>query len=324
MYTVERYNAKYYNEWNNFVSASKNGTFLFHRDFMEYHSDRFTDFSLLIFEGQKLIALLPANTVENVVHSHQGLTYGGLIIAAKARLISVTAIFKVVLNYLCQNNIATLFIKTIPHIYHKQPAEEIDYALFITNAKLVRRDAMAVIENAWAIKIAANRLEGVKRGIAHNFIVQQSDNYEGFWQQVLEPNLLSRHDAKPVHTLAEILQLKKLFPQNIKLFTVLQNDKIAAGTVIFETETVAHAQYISANADKGETGSLDFLYHQLITKVYAGKKYFDFGISNEQQGRKLNEGLAFWKESFGARTIAHNFYEVQTANYHLLDTIFIE
>lgn len=323
MYRVERYNAKYYNEWNNFVSASKNGTFLFHRDFMEYHSDRFHDFSLMVLEGQKLVALLPANRVKDILHSHQGLTYGGLIITAKTRLTAVVAIFKVVLQYLNQNDVATLYIKTIPRVYHKIPAEEINYALFITNAKLVRRDAMAVIENASAIKIASNRMEGVKKGIANNFTVQQSDDFECFWKQVLEPNLLARHDAAPVHTLAEILKLKNLFPNNIKLFTVSHNNQIAAGTVIFETDTVAHAQYISANADKGETGSLDFLYYHLITKIYAGKKYFDFGISNEQQGRKLNEGLSFWKESFGARTISHDFYEVQTANYCLLDTIFI-
>lgn len=323
MYKVEVYSAAYYKQWNNFVSVSKNGTFLFYRDFMEYHSDRFHDFSLMIFEGQKLIALLPANKVANVVHSHQGLTYGGLLITAKTKLTDVVGVFKSILEYLHQNDITTLLIKAVPHIYHKIPAEEINYALFIANAKLVRRDAMAVIENASAIKIASNRMEGVKKGIANNFVVQQSDDYKSFWQQVLEPNLLARHHAAPVHTLAEIIHLKNIFPNNIKLFTVSHNNQIAAGTVIFETETVAHAQYISANADKGETGSLDFLYHHLVTKVYAGKKYFDFGISNEHNGRKLNQGLAFWKESYGARTISHEFYEVQTADYHLLDAIFI-
>jgi hypothetical protein len=290
---------------------------------MEYHKDRFQDFSLLIFEGQILVALLPANKVDNVLHSHHGLTYGGLVINTKAKLTNVVAIFKAVLAYLNNNNVATLCIKTIPHIYNKVPAEELEYALFVANAKLVRRDAMAVIESAFAIKVASNRMEGVKKGIANDLTVTESDDFEGFWQQVLEPNLLAKHEAKPVHTLNEILKLKALFPNNIKLYTVVYNNKIAAGTVIFETDTVAHAQYISAKADKGETGSLDFLYHHLITKVYADKKYFDFGISNEQQGRKLNRGLAFWKESFGARTVVHNFYEVQTANYHLLDTIFI-
>ena len=49
-------------------------------DFVEYHSDRFTDYSLMVYEDQKLIAIMPANFDENGdVHSHQGLSYGGVL-----------------------------------------------------------------------------------------------------------------------------------------------------------------------------------------------------------------------------------------------------
>jgi hypothetical protein len=75
--------------------------------------------------------------------------------------------------------------------------------------------------------------------------------------------------------------------------------------------------------NKNELGSLDFLYHHLITSVFKEKRFFDFGISNEEQGEKLNEGLVFWKESFGASTIVHDFYEVETSNYGLLDMVLI-
>ena len=323
MYTIERYNASYYNDWNNFVSRSKNGTFLFHRDFMEYHSDRFTDFSLLVFEGQKLVALLPANRVGDIVYSHQGLTYGGLILNQKIKLSAVLEVFKAVLRYLNSQDIVTLNVKTIPTVYHIKPAQELEYALFLVNAKLIRRDALAVIDNSMPVKVAANRMEGVKKGIANGFSVEQSHDFEAFWSQVLIPNLQNRHSAAPVHSAIEIAKLATRFPDTIKLFVVNNNGDIAAGTVIFETETVAHAQYISAGEDKGLTGSLDFLYHYLVTKQYSDKKYFDFGISNEQQGRKLNNGLAFWKESFGARTTVQDFYEVQTANHTLLDNVFV-
>jgi hypothetical protein len=53
------------------------------------------------------------------------------------------------------------------------------------------------------------------------------------------------------------------------------------------------------------------------------KNYFDFGISNESQGTKINEGLLFWRESFGAKTVVQNFYEVETKNYSLLETVLI-
>ena len=112
-------------------------------------------------------------------------------------------------------------------------------------------------------------------------------------------------------------------PQNIRHFNVYHNDTIVAGTTVFVTDTVAHPQYISGNTDKNELGSLDYLYDYLINTVFPGIRYFDFGISNEQQGRKLNHGLVFWKESFGARTFVQDFYEVNTANYHLLNDVII-
>ena len=62
-YTARRYTAEDAELWNEFVASAKNATFLFHRDFMDYHSDRFTDFSVLVFKDDALYALLPATTL---------------------------------------------------------------------------------------------------------------------------------------------------------------------------------------------------------------------------------------------------------------------
>ena len=43
--------------------------------------------------------------------------------------------------------------------------------------------------------------------------------------------------------------------------------------------------------------------------LYADRRYFSFGISTEQAGQYLNEGLIAQKEGFGARTVVHDFYE---------------
>ena len=79
-YSVQRYTASHFNEWNAFVKTAKNATFLFDRNFMDYHSDRFEDYSLLVFKEDKLFSLLPANLKENRLISHQGLTYGSFIL----------------------------------------------------------------------------------------------------------------------------------------------------------------------------------------------------------------------------------------------------
>lgn len=322
-YTIKKYEESDYALWNDFVNQAKNATFLFHRDFMEYHKDRFEDFSLLIFEEEKLKAILPANKQGNSIHSHQGLTYGGLVYKEQTKLKSVISIFRNLLFFLDENNFDKLFLKTLPSIYNLKPAEEILYALFLAEAKLIRRDSLSVIDLQQEKTISKIRKRGIKKAISNELIIKEENQFELFWSKILIPNLEKTHHAKPVHSIEEIHILKSFFPENIHQFNIYKDDEIVGGTTVFETQNVAHCQYISKNPDKEDLGSLDYLFHYLIEERFSQKRFFDFGISNENQGKNLNEGLTYWKESFGASTIVHDFYEVDTANYTKLEDILI-
>ncbi|MFV5684492.1 GNAT family N-acetyltransferase [Flavobacterium sp. GB2R13] len=322
-YSVKQYQESDYENWNAFIGQAKNATFLFHRDFMEYHKDRFQDFSLIVLYKDKWIGVVPANRVGNEIFSHQGLTYGGLVYNEESKLTTVINTFRVVLLFLEANGIGKLHLKTIPSIYHSKPAEEIQYALFLAEAQLVRRDSLSVIDLSKQYVFSKIRKRGIQKGKTNGLIIKEETDFESFWDKILIPNLDERHNAKPVHSLEEIKVLKSIFPANIRQFNVYYKDKIVAGTTIFETETVAHCQYISKYENDENLGSLDFLYHYLITETFADKRFFDFGISNESQGKKLNEGLSYWKESFGASTIVHDFSEVETANHFKLENIFV-
>ena len=321
--SIKQYQENDYEIWNTFIGQAKNATFLFHRDFMEYHKDRFQDYSLLIFDGKKLLAVLPANKVGTTLYSHQGLTYGGLIYNEQTKLATVITVFKLLLLFLKEHKIEKLYLKTIPSIYHKKPAEEILYALFLTEAQLVRRDSLSVIDLLQENPISKIRKRGIQKGIQNGLVIKEETNFDSFWNEILTPNLLDKHNAKPVHSLAEIVRLKLFFPENIRQFNVYYEGKIVAGTTVFESENVAHCQYISKYEQEETLGSLDFLFHFLIQEVFVQKSFFDFGISNESNGKKLNEGLSYWKESFGASTVIHDFYEVETANYELLEGVLV-
>lgn len=323
MYTIIKYDSTYYNQWNDFVAKSKNGTFLFHRDFMEYHSDRFKDFSLLIFDENRLIGIMPGNQKDGEVYSHQGLTYGGLIYSEKIKLSSVITAFGCLLKYLDQNGIKKLHIKLVPAIYHKYPSDEFNYALFLVNAKLVRRDSLAVYDQVNKLPFSKDRKKCIKKAERNNLQIVEETEFELFWNEILIPNMNKKHGVKPLHTVEEIITLQQKFPENIRHFNVYHEGRVVAGTTIFITNMVIHPQHISGNEEKNQLGSLDFLYNHLITEVFKDVKYFDFGISNEEQGRKLNEGLIFWKESFGARTIVQDFYLIETKNHTLLEEVFI-
>ncbi|WP_162127627.1 GNAT family N-acetyltransferase [Flavobacterium phycosphaerae] len=322
-YTVRRYEANDFALWNAFVSSAKNATFLFHRNFMEYHQDRFSDYSLLVFEAEKLVAILPANKVNNVLYSHQGLTYGGFVFDAKIKLGKVIAIVKTVLQFLYDNQMTTVQLKLLPSIYPTTFSEEIEYALFLAKAQLIRRDCLSVVDMTKPLSFSTSRKQEIQRGIKKGLTIKEETNFEQFWEAILLPNLAKKHNAKPVHTANEIIKLQLLFPNNIRHFNVYHENKMVAGTTVFVSEKVAHSQYISGNDQKNELGSLDFLHHNLLTEVFQDKAYFDFGTSHEDNGQKINEGLLYWKESFDAKTTVQDFYEVATVNYSLLENVML-
>ncbi|AWG21694.1 GNAT family N-acetyltransferase [Flavobacterium faecale] len=322
-FQVKKYTTEEYSQWNAFVSGAKNATFLFHRDFMEYHQDRFEDCSLMVFENEKIVAILPANRLGKMLLSHQGLSYGGLVYTQDLRLTSVVSIFAAVLKFLEQIEITTLQLKLLPTFYHQKPAQEIDYVLFLLQAKLIRRDSSSLIDLSQKVTFSKLRKRGISKAVKNQLVIKEENQLTAFWSQVLIPNLKNRHEAQPVHSIEEITLLKAKFPLQIKQFSVYKDDIIVAGTTIFESNNVAHCQYISKYEGGENLGSLDFLFQYLITEKYKNKRYFDFGISNEEQGRKLNKGLSNWKESFGASTAVHDFYEIEIAKYPLLENCMI-
>ena len=323
MIEIRRYTASDKNNWDSFVSASKNGTFLFYRDFVEYHQERFQDYSLLVFKDDKLIGVFPANINEATVYSHQGLSYGGLVVDAQLKFKDYLASMFALLEFLYKQEIEKVVLKQLPAIYENYLAGEAEYLMFLLQAKCYRVDLSSTIALENSPKISRDRRGGYNRGKRFGLMVTESDDFDGFWNEILIPNLNAKHQTEPVHSLAEIKLLKSRLPNAIRLFVVHHEERLVAGTVIFETEQVAHSQYISGNADKNKLGSLDYLHIHLLENVFNHKKYFDFGISNENQGQNINEGLLYWKEGFGARALAHKFYEIDVTKYSNLKTVFI-
>ena len=144
MFSLSLYNSSLKSQWDNFINESKNGTFLFNRNFIEYHKNRFKDYSILFYKQDKLIAVLPANKLDDKIYSHQGLTYGGLILSKQIKFPDVFEIFNLLLSHLHETNYSTLIIKEIPEIYKSLPSGEVNYLLHRMKAKLIRRDVLSV------------------------------------------------------------------------------------------------------------------------------------------------------------------------------------
>jgi hypothetical protein len=306
---VECYEPRHKAQWDEFVRRSKNGVFLFFRDYMEYHADRFGDFSLLFFEGDRLIALMPANRAGKTVVSHGGLTFGGIVSDSSMTVSRILAVFSALVEELRAHSIKRLVYKAIPHMYHLLPAEEDLYALFVHNARLVRRDVSSTIVAGNRPPLVRSRRKSSQNALAKGLKVVLSNDFQQF-MLIAEAALQSRYGVAPVHTAAEMQMLAQRFPENIKLYAALQDEEMLAGVIFYESANVAHGQYRHATPEGVKLAALDCLLNVMVNEVYVNKPFLDFGTSMMEGGCKLNADLIRNKESFGARATVYDFYEL--------------
>ena len=238
MFEIIRYTPDKADEWNQFIAKSKNGTFLCDRNYMDYHSDRFQDYSLLFYREGKLFGLLPANIQEDTLHSHQGLTYGGLIMNEKTIAEHVQQLFRELNEWLKIKGIKKVVYKPVPHIFHSIPAEEDLFSLYsICNAQIIDRSLSTAIDLIRPLAWHRDRKYGINRSAKNGVTIEESNNWSSFWQ-ILSENLMEKYGAHPVHTLQEIELLHSRFPQQIKLFTACRENEVLGGTVIYLTPIV--------------------------------------------------------------------------------------
>lgn len=308
MFEINKYTPDSFNQWNEFISAAKNSVFLFNRNYMDYHQDRFNDHSLLISKSGKLVAVLPAHEKEKEIFSHAGLSFGGLVMSKSIRAEEVLEIFSAIKKYYGEQGFTDLQYKVVPHIFHDYPAEEDLYALFRNDAVLSRRDIASILPIKEPMRFSETKRQMVSKCQKAGVLVSESKNFAEYWQ--LLESVLTRFNAKPVHTIDEISLLHERFPKEIRLFEARLEGRLLAGLVIYDYNRVVHTQYM-ANSDEGrKLGALDFINHELINGEYASRDYYSFGTSNEEAGRVLNTGLILQKEMMGGRGIVYDVYKM--------------
>ena len=312
MIRIEKYSGEKEDIWNRFNQESKNSLFMFDRKYMDYHSDRFKDHSLLFYDEDKLIAILPLSEHGEELKSHGGLTYGGFITDSKMKQHTMMDCFNELIKYAKENSFKKITYKCIPHIYHNQPAEEDRFALFANGAQLVTVDVSTYVNLSSPLKMPKGRKAQISRAKREGVVIEELSSVEDFEVFIdLENAVLNeRHEVSAVHTGAELKLLKDRLPENIHLFAAMKDGKMIAGTVVYEYDTVVHTQYMAADDEARTIGALDLAVATVIEKYKDSKKWLDFGISTEHGKIYLNEGLCSQKEGFCGRTGVYEIWEL--------------
>lgn len=309
--TIEPYSHAQRDEWNELVRNSRNATFLLDRGYMDYHADRFPDRSLMLRDDHgRLVAALPATAQGTVLHSHRGLTYGGWIMDRRHSSMAVMLrAWEMMTQRLRDEGFTELIYKSIPYIYHRYPSDEDQYLIFRSGGHLIESNLSAAVNLHSPVAFDSNASRGAAYASRNGVIVAESRDFNGFWE-ILSQLLRDRYDTSPVHTAEEITLLASRFPDNIRLYTATCDGTIIAGAVMFMTDTVAHTQYIAASPEGKRLKALPLLFSWIMDNCCAGLDYFDFGTSNEDHGRYLNEGLIRQKNGMGGRGVAYNTYRI--------------
>jgi hypothetical protein len=309
MFEIRKYTPDQKEKWNKFVDKAKNATFLFDRNYMDYHSDRFDDFSLMFYKKNKLYALLPAHKIEDTLYSHFGLTYGGLIMDIHTNITSTCILFTELNEYLRTIGIKKVIYRPIPWIYCKHASEEDLYAIFWKcQAHLLTRNIGTTIFMNEHMRWRKDHIRRLRKAILNGVEVIADASLDDFWK-ILNDNLKQRFNAKPVHTLEEMKLLKSRFPNNIIQYNAYKDGNIIGGITFYMMRNVIHGQYSSTNSIGKDLGAMEAIYDKVMYHDYPDYQYLDFGSSTEDNCSVINEGLISHKEGYGGRGVVYDTYE---------------
>lgn len=309
--------------WDEFVlNNSVNGTFLQSRKFLNYHpKDRFIDFSLLFYLKERLVAVCPACMVDDngkVFVSHQGSTYGGLVLGKELlRLELIVSVLELLQKYLIECDFTKTILKPTMSLLCKEQDESLSYAFNYCGFTEYRELNLYIDYSTYDKDVMVNfsKLKKrqvskcIKEGLVLRELVAKKEIEE--FHRVLKENL-KKFDKDPVHSVDELIDLKQRFPEIINFYGAYLNDSLLSCTMVFDFPSVkcAHTQYLAAQNVEGNLSPMSFIYYSMA-KLYQerGYKYLSWGIATEHYGEGINWGLMRNKEEYGSFHGINRIYE---------------
>ncbi|MEA4848340.1 MAG: GNAT family N-acetyltransferase [Clostridiaceae bacterium] len=320
MLVVKRYAKEFENEWEEFVGASLNGTFMQERKFLGYHpSDRFSDHSLIFMEDNRIIAVLPAAQVQqadkSIIFSHPGASHGGLIIEPTLSTKRSLELVEAFVEYCAKTGFDYIRLKPVPRIYHRGLSDQLDFALRFSGFKIEYTELATALElknheeSFLKSVMCPAAFRSYQKALKSGLEVVEDADLDDYWP-ILESKLILSHNAKPTHTLEEMKLLKTLYPDRIKLFAAYAGAKPAAGVLAFLlNERVINCFYIAHDDQYQHMRPLNLIFGYMME--WGGQNgffYLDWGISTEGKGSSVNTGLFRFKEGYGGHGVLRECY----------------
>ena len=314
---MELYQPDDRSRWERFVAAAENGT-IFHRQrFLSYHpDDRFQSHHLFFRKKNRLLSLLPAVVREQdgrkMLISHAGASYGGFVVRPRLGIRECHLLVEAFIRYARDQGFNRMVLTPPPIFYSASLSNAIDFSLIKNGFGYLKRELTSAVplpakgEDVFS-SFKSEARTAARKAIKLGVTVEESDDFAVFYE-ILRQNLRMRHDVAPTHTLEELLHLKRLFPDEIRLFCAFRKNQPLAGVVLFVCNPqVILAFYISHRDEFQKYRPVNLLfYHIMDWGRQRDFRYLDFGTFTLNM--EPNWGLGKFKETFGARGLFRDTY----------------
>ena len=314
------YSKKYLELWESLVENSNNGTLYHTQKFLDYHGEgRFENFHHLLALDGKITALIPGCVTKSEAGktfvSYAGASFGGFVVPEEFGLSDADVLVCAFLRYLREKKFKRVDITLPPLFFNRRQNHHMDFILSREGFGFKKREITSVItlnypnDDVLATFDPACR-RAIKKALALGVEVRNDDSAESYhaYYHILEKNLGLRHNVKPVHTVDEMLDIKRRFPDRVFLFTAHAQEKMIAGIWLIKANRDASvAFYISHRQDYQAMRPTNLLYYETLLKVLSwNQKYYDLGLFTVDM--KPNYGLGRFKESFAAQGIFRDYF----------------
>ena len=315
MIEIIKYNEELAGAWDDFVTKdSRNGGIFQERRFLSYHPEgTFLDASVIYYLNKKIVGVLPVALVvdendKTTAVSHPGSSAGGLIFHKKMMLKDILSMIELTIEHYRKMGCNGLELRLAEPIFSSPTDAELPYILWHRGFELRSREISSCVDlegESWRKLARKRKLQYMRSARSKGYKVERTNDPDGIYS-LIEGNLEERYDKRPTHTLEELRELKKRYPEKIDFWLVKKDGDILAGAVIFTAnKNCAHDFYTHHNYDKSHMHALPLLYSDMFEYYkLQGLKWFNIGISS--RGQWIKWGILEFKEQIGARGICRD------------------
>jgi len=309
---IIEYQDKFRDEWEDFVEKSNNGTLFHTQQFLDYHPpERFENHHLIFEHRNRWTGILPAAAKmrdgKKILSSHPGASFGGFACAMDTGVKKAYRMVEMWIKWAKDHEYEGIEFTRVPIVYHRLPEAHTDFAACRLGGKFVKRELTAVLKlpsdkDTCFANFRAEARTSTRKAIKKGVEIDMDGDIPAFYR-ILESNLGARHNVTPTHTLEELLDLKKRFPEKVHQFNATLDGEEVAGVSVWQiTDKALLAFYISHKQSAQTYRPLNLLFWKIFQwAIDRGFEWFDFGTYTLDM--EPNFGLARFKEGFGARGI---------------------